>query len=491
MPRFSDDLIKYGETIAVGVAEKKRALVFRNYSKQPFWILAPAGAVSGKVFDQSTREPLPEMRKYNLGQLFDAVDIVKFQQEIVNAAKSVRAEASDYFGKIFGCLRDFYSSKDPDQKKLAEMAVLVEGYLGAPERAGKRSQSRWYKHYEDLGFTGYFPMPKWILEEERTGSPNIKGETFNEDQRPIQPILAPPEPSQFEYADLWELMDAEMHQEYAGLQRISCFAFRNDDRDPDRIFRANGFLPGITRTDPAAFTKWEEGEPKERVDPTAGGKRVRDLAQEIDLARKGDSQAYFKLMQNHYANLGKFLGDQIFKAYVSTTKSVALAKCFGNYRGAGLHPKWGSAGEYGMDAKKTFCYAVRCVGGIEVQKVKEQGKFRKLLMGEQTQKHALASFFEQEVTKPGAIWKDDIVGFRRTHTNTEGQFLSGPIFLRKARSAGSSENLVRGPWFLEELYPDAFKNLFELLSCKSQGDHKGIEKSYPKSPWKKNSWPID
>jgi hypothetical protein len=493
--------IKYDETIVVCTAKNngEKALLLENYSKDEYRKFEAVGPVSGPEFDPHTGKLLPEMSKRNIGQLFDAVDIVRFQQQIMKVARAKRAVRklepehwTDYFFSIFDELGSVsvVRSSSLDKKMLTAVEAMIltpEGQTGPVRVRGQRGghqvdravdlrkAAESYESYKNLGFTGYFPQPSLILQEERTSLilNTDKGQTANEDKRDIEPIqvygqkLPPPQKHKteygdvkltptaprFEYEDLAELMDDELKKLYKGLKRISCFAFRTDTRDPVKIYAAGGFLPGVTRTDQSYMAK---------KDPTAH-REVSELAKEIDDSRT-DPQKYLELMQRHYAHLEKFLGDQTFKAFISTTKSIALAKCFANYwdKTKTLRPGWGRGSHPNPDVGDAFCYAVRCKGGIQVQFGHE--------------KHPIAKFFEQEVTKLGAIWKEDIVGFRRIRTDQEGQFLSGPIFLQDR---------------LKEIDPNAFRMLFMLLSGKKQGESKGIEKSYPDCPWEQHSWPID
>jgi hypothetical protein len=459
------DLIEYDETIAVCEDSiPRQALVLRNYSKHPrFKVLGP---MPNSFINPGDGRPQPNIHERKIGQLFDAVDIVRFQQAIMESAddlekRRVEAHSKDYFEELFRALGKRASG-------LGRMASVVQGFVANPRRPIQSRADQDYDKYGELvsgrdpsqkfTFKGYFPEPRLILEEERTKL-GKNGKTDNNDARKIEPIDAL----------MLQLPSIEGHKSVTSkflyeelalpMRRIRCFAFRGDDRDPETIFRADGFLAGATRTDEGAFTGWDEGKATDKLDPVSG-KKVRDLAQEIDAART-DPEAYSDLVRKHYLNLKAFLKDQTFKAFLSTTKSMAIAKCFANYwdKSPCEHARWGSPGIPGV--RDNYCYAVRCNGGIEVQRDEK--------------KHEIASFLEQEVTMVGVIWKEDIVGFRRIHTNNEGQFLSGPIFLQDR---------------LREIDPKAFDRLFKLFSGKSQGENAGIEKSYPDAPWRKNSWPI-
>lgn len=180
---------------------------------------------------------------------------------------------------------------------------------------------------------------------------------------------------------------------------------------------------------------------------------ILDLEEELKTRLKksgGDADAYYKSMLDLFMNLGKYTQKETFKGFLSTSLSIAIAKCFGNL--------------YSSSAdSESFLYAVRCVGGIQIPstllKFKPGDNVTTLIQ----EQHKLGFFAEQEIAVPGAVWWEHIVGFRLNRCDKQGQFLTGPVFLQDR---------------LKTVDPKAFDALFELLSGKGQGDGPTIEKSY-------------
>jgi len=96
--------------------------------------------------------------------------------------------------------------------------------------------------------------------------------------------------------------------------------------------------------------------------------------------------------------------------------------------------------------------------------------------------NAMTHFAEQEVAVPGAIWWEDVVGVRLIRVDRKGQFFTGPVFLkdvlREELWTAPTDNVMFP-------YPDndAFDELFELLSGKSQGKGFEIQWSYDRAPF--------
>ena len=171
-------------------------------------------------------------------------------------------------------------------------------------------------------------------------------------------------------------------------KQVIGYGFRGDTRNPDAIHYAGGFLPNYTRPDHIANAKKEyEGEELEFA--------VHD-AEALDLAR--------------------FLKDQRYGGFISTSKSYATAKHFVKTN----HGGW--------------IYACFVEGGFEIT--------GRLFRDEP---------WEQELAKPGMIDWEDMVACREC--SAEGSF-KGPVYVRSN---------------LKQQDPYAYVEIFELMSGKSQG----------------------
>src|SRR5262249_29209964 len=121
-------------------------------------------------------------------------------------------------------------------------------------------------------------------------------------------------------------------------------------------------------------------------------------------------------------NLKEFIQDQEFRGFISTTKSVAVAKNF-------------ATGFTDPPAKDGWVYASYVEGGFELPPAGT---------------HAWVHLAEQEISMPGILDWDDIVACRRV--KKDGTF-DGPIYLKTDMEA--TDDL-------------AARQIRDLLSGKSQ-----------------------
>jgi hypothetical protein len=351
-------------------------------------------------------------------------------------------------------------------------------------------------------FTAYFPHPKFIIQEQRTQlKPENNGKTINEDSRYIEPIrwptanpvskkcLALESRPKFSWETYFKELDDErlandeaflakpghwvlkrsnfaksnvyLHQQ---VERITCYGFRGDKRPPLEIANAGGFKPGVTRTDP-------------------GVAQYEDLGEELDRTLKeGTPEDYKNLVKKlNLLTLGVYTANPDFKAFISASTSLVIAKHFANDS---------------APAEKlfvpTFCYAVRCVEGFHlptdaVRAPGDNTRWRK----DKDAKNALVHHAEQEVAVPLAIKWKHVVGTRKIRITRAGQFFCGPVFLSDTLRKQSHARLPKIKKFdrhdmaVDYQQPDdgGFDELFELFSGKSQGVGPTICLSYPQPPF--------
>jgi hypothetical protein len=354
-----------------------------------------------------------------------------------------------------------------------------------------------------LDFTAYFPYPRFIIEEQRTQlTPEKNGKTINDDSRRIKPLLWPTtnavskkkskERSKFTWEEYFVELDRERledeeaflsgnperkaylnRQDFANgtaylhkhINRITCYAFRGDTRPLSEIRDASGFLSGVTRTD-------------EAVDA------YKAQAKELDDALKAGhgGEAYRKVVKKlNLLTLGVYTADARFKAFISSSTSVAIAKYFAN-----------AYAEKPNLFAPTFCYAVRCVDGFHLPTDSKRlpGDERKWSKMNDA-KNALVHNAEQEVAVPLAIQWKYVVGVRKIRVNATGQFFCGPVFLTDTLRQQSYDKLQRTqnlaglqkPITYEQPDNGGFDELFELFSGKGQGVSPSICLSYPDPPF--------
>jgi hypothetical protein len=348
-------------------------------------------------------------------------------------------------------------------------------------------------------FTAYFPHPKFIIQEERTEFTiegfEGTGKTMNQDSRDIKPIYWPatgpirymaPRPPRHFAADVYlQMLDEERKNDPQGflagkdrrhldqanykgskkylhehIERITCYGFRGDTRSLAEIKAASGFTPGCTRTD-------------------AGVARFAEQAAALDLALSRGFEFYLaEVKKQNLLTLGVYTADPDFKAFISASTSVVIAKHFANAR-ARAPDLW----------KPTFCYAVRCENGfyLPTDATFDPGTDEFWNVQNNSQ-NALVHNAEQEVAVTLAIPWRHVVGTRRIQPTPKGQVFHGPVFLCDTLRQQSYDRLPKKHAHGRDVTyakpdPGAFDELFELFSGKSQGLGPWIRLCYPEPPF--------
>nr|WP_315186926.1 choice-of-anchor D domain-containing protein [uncultured Albidiferax sp.] len=428
----------------------------------------------------------------SISAMLDAIDVIRFQVEALKANERAdyRFRLHDAKGyllwelnqTIVGIFRwfnpDFVGSIDvraDDKRFWAKTSARLFKLLHQSPGALAIQTAIGLYNSERTGLTAYLPLPGLILEEQRTAlKEGGAGTTVKQDMRAIDPLPAPSnvpiEPKflddgiersssgPFIYDEFIRMLDADyVKRRYFNLrgdnddflwrktapitadylhrhiQRICCYTFRGDTRDPASVEAAGGLLPGFTRRD-------------------KGVAAFKEIGEEIDKAVKEGHDKYISVLKKHQIlHLGVYTLLKDFRGYISTTTSIAMAKCFANDGVTEVHGNTYS-----------YCYAVRCHGGFHLPSSvpDKRAKFDKKVDSQ----HTFAHFAEQEVAMPGAIpWNNDVVGVRVIRCDGTGQYFSGPVFLKD---------------MLKREDMGAFSEIFELLSGKSQGEGFMIETSY-------------
>jgi hypothetical protein len=171
--------------------------------------------------------------------------------------------------------------------------------------------------------------------------------------------------------------------------RVNAYGFRGDSRPPSVIKNAGGFNPNYTRPD--------------------------------------HIQQFVGKAQDQALNIAAFLSDQKYGGYISVCKSYAIAKSFASGKGGTTTSGAG------------WVYACLAEGAFDIPP-------KGTPIGATT-----VPFNEQELSMPGILDWDDVVGCRRV--DQTGTF-EGNIFLRKT---------------LRNQDPQACTEIWRLLSGKSQG----------------------
>jgi hypothetical protein len=169
--------------------------------------------------------------------------------------------------------------------------------------------------------------------------------------------------------------------------RVIAYGFRGETRGPGSIKGAGGFLPNYTR--PAHIERHEEKLKK----AMNGGKFNVAALRELTEAETGALR------------LKEFLRDPTFKGFVSTTKSIAIAKHFAT-------SSWNASAVPTDGQVDGWIYACLMIGAFEVPPVGE---------------HAWAFMDEQEMTMPGMIDWENVVACRQVRKTGE---LHGPVYMR-------------------------------------------------------------
>lgn len=396
-----------------------------------------------------------------------------------------------------------------------------------------------YDQFRKMGFEAFFPRPDLIREEQRTRLINPgggNGKTRNTDNRKLDliptvnrlPASGDAVSAYLQRVDAkWEAeveaalqdggissdrakdvagrieqgMDprqARLRVLHAGLRRVDCFGFRGDDRSPDAIRGALGFLPSVTRSDPGMNNKALFGPVDDDLRERAkadlrtgeGGNaqaigrilsRSASPGQAATEARsKGKLKSFFRwkkkvprdrlknydevLSAMRAFNLDLYIKNESLRCFTSATKSVAIAKHFSN--------TWKDEVEC-----ETWCYVLRCRGGFELPTSVEQMKEDDPTMpvvGDLAEEHFIHKFLEQEIAVAGGVWWENCVGFRKLVCNVNGQFFYGPVFLHK-RLRDEEFTTGDGKRLTDR---QAFSELFMLLSGKGQGEDVTVATSY-------------
>lgn len=181
--------------------------------------------------------------------------------------------------------------------------------------------------------------------------------------------------------------------------RIDCYGFRGDKRSLTQIKEGYGFYPGVTRRD------------IQNVDFLARTKK-------IDEARFISAETYKKaLMDLDIVTLAVYTADPEGKAYISTSTSTAIAKHFAN-----------AYAEAGKPFASVYCYAIRCVNGFYLP-TELKGPWR-TWSRQRNAENALVHHAEQEVAVLGGMGTDKVAGMRVIRVDASGQYFSGPVFMR-------------------------------------------------------------
>jgi hypothetical protein len=522
-------LIKYEDTIQLhfDTTGKIAWLTLKNYGSMekppaPFWanvVDATIGTPAGIEWNQMPGLKASE-ETISIAEMLSSKEISEFQARVIQISKAnpenpffLRKALTEIIENALGQIgfpQADLNYKENDPRFSWTTYVALRNILSAPpdprvyedifefktinSNAGPKDPSE--EKVLSLTFTAYFPRRDLELQEERTlfteyqgpemGQGYGPGKTQPVDVRPLKPIYGklgrPPETGQlkqeawkrvatgrfvkkgdsYEYQELFDELDVRIRKKklntgpdrvkigktreqeesnylHRHLDRVSCYAFRGDDRGPLKIHGAGGFFPGVTRTDPGMYKKAVVGYISTLKKDKAAELKAAQVALELDTS----SRKRFEAIMHQLMHLGDYTADQKFRGFGSATKSMAIAKAFSN--------TW----EEKIVDLKSYCYAVFCKGGFLLPSHDVDGKAIE-------EQHKFAHFLEQEVAVPGVIpWRNDVVGMRAILCNKNGQHLCGPVFLQDR---------------LRKNDPEAFSELFELLSGKSQGRSPFIEK---------------
>lgn len=203
------------------------------------------------------------------------------------------------------------------------------------------------------------------------------------------------------------------------LQRVNAYTFRGEqDRTPREVEAAGGFFPPITRTDQsyvdgtiyphyAFYLKSRFGMTISKEEFTRIYNRVVVSKDDRDALKLFLS--WQAMVSNEADHIGRMVGSQVLKNFISTSRSPGVAKTF--------------AGPGG------WVYVVRVRGAFNL-----------------TNGHAYnAKWLEQECSLPGFLPWGDVFGFRKSN----GAWLTGPLWLRAS---------------LKGANPSAYSKVFAALS---------------------------
>jgi hypothetical protein len=220
--------------------------------------------------------------------------------------------------------------------------------------------------------------------------------------------------------------DWDLHRK---LERFTGYTFRGDRRDPWKIFQAGGFKPSSTRDDNDFI--------KNAVYDQFCAYMIRRFQKDL---RHIDREDFLKIVQkvattpsdrevfHFYAgwrelakgeeqHIGRMVANETFKAYISTTRAIDVAKAFG---------------------KSGWVYCVLVNGGFVVP---DPGK------------HEWTKLFgESEIAVPNGLPWENVVAFRAT--DAYGKFdIHSHLYIREG---------------LDRKEPKAFETISKLMSGKNQ-----------------------
>ena len=192
------------------------------------------------------------------------------------------------------------------------------------------------------------------------------------------------------------------------LHRVNAYTFRGDSRGPKAIEAAGGFNPPITRTDQyyvdeIIFPKFEDYM-RRRFNLTVSKEEFaraykKTVVFEHDRMVVKNFFAWKSMVENEAFHLGRMLNSETLKGYISTTKSIGVAKGFARAKG--------------------WVYLTLVRGGYHVPDKKC---------------HVWTEAFgEQEIALPGPIPWDHIFAFRKLQ-EISARF-TGPLYVRKGFAA--------------------------------------------------------
>jgi len=222
------------------------------------------------------------------------------------------------------------------------------------------------------------------------------------------------------------------------LQRVNAYAFRGDKRGPKEVRAHGGFNPPITRTDQYYVENVVYGQFNSYMMRRFGftqdlPKDVFDRAYRKACTSPDDRMVmqnfcvWRSMVENEAYHLGRMLFKETLKGYISTTRSVTVAKGFARGNGG---PGW--------------VYLTQVCGGFLVPE-------SPATPGQQQAVHQWTqSWGEQEIALPRPIPWELVFACRQTASS--GNF-TGPIYMRRGFGARNGH---------------AYKEAFELLSGRVQ-----------------------
>ena len=192
-------------------------------------------------------------------------------------------------------------------------------------------------------------------------------------------------------------------------RRVNAYTFRGDRRNPTVLASAHGFHPSSTRTDDdfikrSVFPKFRDylqrrGTPlpadmdEQRFCGIVKGTLSKDVQRVLV-----DFLAWREIARSEEKHLGRMIADETTRAYVSTSRSIGVAKAFA-VRGDGTGEAW--------------VYATYVRGAFLID-----------------DSHHWAVHHEAEIANPGSVYWSDVVGFRQVSL-LDGKFdRDCPIYLR-------------------------------------------------------------